>query len=164
MIIQAEVGIALRDPQLQLSQFFGHSADLGTEEDLTGNRNFNIVEIRVRQQRMLIGINTTIVNKINYLLLEAKNNQILDLPNPTHRAMTTNGSSRPVCHLPRSTRNNTSGPNILPNLKPFLIIISPATESIGDTKKAAQSSTQANAMQRRFLQRPEASGSGKLCT
>ncbi|GAA5808285.1 hypothetical protein MFLAVUS_001675 [Mucor flavus] len=94
-------------------------------------------------------------------------NQILTPPKPTRRAIITYGSSRPVRHLPLSSRNNPSGVDILPDFKSSLIIkpngpyiTSPATTPVDNTKKVPQASTKPKVIQRRRLRQPEASGSG----
>ncbi|KAI9260096.1 hypothetical protein EDC94DRAFT_649217 [Helicostylum pulchrum] len=94
-------------------------------------------------------------------------NQVLTPPKRTCRTMITYGSSRPVHHVPRSTRNNPGSVNILPDLTSSLIIKpdgpyidSPATQPINNTKKAPQASTKSKVIRIRRLQKPKASGSG----
>lgn len=105
-------------------------------------------------------------------LLQADNsirdfNQTNNLPKPTRRTLTIYGSSRPVRRLTRNARNNPSGFNILPDPKsPLLIkpsclnIASSATTRIANGKKALQTSNKTKVIQRRHLQKFEASGPG----
>ncbi|KAI9260078.1 hypothetical protein EDC94DRAFT_148375 [Helicostylum pulchrum] len=114
-------------------------------------------------------------NKAKYVQKDASNtddsvwdfNQILVRLKTGSRAMVTDGSSRPVHHVRRSTRNNPSGVNILPDFKSSLIIkpngpyiASPATQPINNTKKAPQASTEPKVIRTKCPQKPEGSGSG----